>query len=83
MRNAKRLKRLTDNLLDVTKIEGQSLMLKKEKFNMNILISEVLKDYMNKQKNQQKVEIVYDFKHKADTIVELIEIEYHKLSTIF
>ena len=70
MRNAKRLKRLTDNLLDVTKIEGRSLMLNKEKFNMNILISEVLKDYMNKQKNQQKVEIVYDFKHKADTIVE-------------
>ena len=70
MRNAKRLKRLTDNLLDVTKIEGQSLMLNKEKFNMNILISEVLKDYVNKQKNQQKVEIVYDFKHKEDTIVE-------------
>ena len=45
-------------------------MLNKEKFNLNILISEVLKDYMNKQKNQQKVEIVYDFKHKADTIVE-------------
>ena len=54
MRNAKRLKRLTDNLLDVTKIEGRSLMLNKEKFNMNILISEVLKDYVNKQKNQQK-----------------------------
>ena len=70
MRNAKRLKRLTDNLLDVTKIEGRSLMLNKEKFNLNILISEVLKDYVHKQKNQQKVEIVYDFKHKADTIIE-------------
>ena len=70
MRNAKRLKRLTDNLLDVTKIEGQSLMLNKEKFNLNILISEVLKDYVNKQKNQQKVKIVYDFKHKEDIIVE-------------
>ena len=70
MRNAKRLKRLTDNLLDVTKIEGRSLMLNKEKFNMNILISEVLKDYMNKQKDQLTAKIVYDFKHKADTIVE-------------
>ena len=70
MRNAKRLKRLTDNLLDVTKIEGRSLMLNKEKFNMNILISEVLKDYVNKQKNQPKLEIVYDFKHKEDIIVE-------------
>jgi signal transduction histidine kinase len=50
MRNAKRLKRLTDNLLDVTKIEGRSLTLTKEKFNMNILISEVLKDYVKTEK---------------------------------
>jgi signal transduction histidine kinase len=70
MRNAKRLKRLTDNLLDVTKIESHSLMLNKEKFNMNILISEVLKDYVNKQKNQLIVKIVYDFKRKEDIIVE-------------
>ena len=70
IRNAKRLKRLTDNLLDITKIESQSLKLNKEKFNLNILISEILKDYINKQKNQQKVEIVYDFKHKEDIIIE-------------
>jgi signal transduction histidine kinase len=70
MRNAKRLKRLTDNLLDISKIESQSLMLNKEKFNLNILISEILKDYMNKQQNQQKAEIVYDFKHKEDIIIE-------------
>ena len=69
-RNAKRLKRLADNLLDITKIESRSLMLNKEKFNLNILISEVLKDYLNKQKNQQTVKIVYDFKHKEDIIVE-------------
>ena len=70
IRNAKRLKRLTDNLLDITKIESQSLMLNKEKFNLNILISEVLKDYVGKQKKQQKVKIVYDFKHKEDIIIE-------------
>ena len=70
IRNAKRLKRLTDNLLDITKIESQSLLLKKEKLNLNILISEVLKDYVNKQKNQQKIEIVYDFKHKEDINIE-------------
>jgi signal transduction histidine kinase len=70
MRNAKRLKRLTDNLLDVTKIESHSLILNKEKFNMNILISEVLKDYVNKQKNQLIIKIVYDFKRKDDIIVK-------------
>ena len=70
MRNAKRLQRLTNNLLDITKIESQSLLLKKEKLNLNILISEVLKDYVNKQKNQQKIEIVYDFKYKDDINIE-------------
>jgi signal transduction histidine kinase len=70
IRNAKRLKRLTDNLLDITKIESQSLMLNKEKFNLNILMSEFLKDYVDKQKKQQKVKIVYDFKHKEDIIIE-------------
>jgi signal transduction histidine kinase len=30
----------------------------------------VLKDYINKQKNQLKVEIVYYFKHKADIFLE-------------
>ena len=70
IRNAKRLKRLTDNLLDITKIESQSLMLNKEKLNLNILIAEVLKDYVSKQKNQQKIEIVYDFKHKEDINIE-------------
>src|SRR6185436_18518598 len=68
--NAKRLKRLTDNLLDVTKIEGSSLKLNKEKFNLNILISEVLKDYVNKQKDQLTAKIVYDFKRKGDIIVD-------------
>ena len=70
LRNAKRLKRLSDNLLDITKIETRSLNLNKKFFNLNILISEVLKDYVNKQKNQLKVEIVYYFKHKADIFLE-------------
>ena len=68
-RNAKRLKRLSENLLDVTKIESQSLMLKKENLNINILISEVLKEYVHKKSNKQMVKIVYDFKCKNDDIM--------------
>jgi signal transduction histidine kinase len=70
MRNAKRLKRLTDNMLDVTKIESQSLMLNKEKLNLNAMMSEILKDYVNKQNKQQMTKIVHDFKHMEDTIIE-------------
>ncbi|HJT84178.1 MAG TPA: ATP-binding protein [Nitrososphaeraceae archaeon] len=81
MRNAKRLKRLTDNVLDVTKIESQSLMLKKEKINLNILIYEVLKEYVNKElKQQQMIKIVYDFKYTNDDII--VEADRVKLAQV-
>jgi phospho-acceptor domain-containing protein len=38
-RNAKRLQRLTEDILDVTKIESQSLNLKKEQFDLNEVIT--------------------------------------------
>ena len=47
VRNAKRLKRLADDIVDVTKIESQSLKLNKEQLNLNALISNVIYDYKN------------------------------------
>jgi signal transduction histidine kinase len=70
IRNAKRLKRLTDNVLDVTKIESQSLVFNKAKLNLNSVISDVLKEYVNKNITQETPKIVYDFKPKNDMIVE-------------
>jgi two-component system, OmpR family, sensor histidine kinase VicK len=43
-RNAKRLHRLTEGVLDVTKIESQSLSLNKEQFNIKNLISNAIND---------------------------------------
>jgi two-component system, OmpR family, sensor histidine kinase VicK len=45
-RNAKRLHRLTEDILDVTKIESQSLNLNKEQFNLNEVISNAIDDMM-------------------------------------
>ncbi len=47
IRNAERLKRLADDIVDVTKIESQSLKLNKEQVNLNDLISNVIYDYKN------------------------------------
>ncbi|HYX55463.1 MAG TPA: HAMP domain-containing sensor histidine kinase, partial [Nitrososphaeraceae archaeon] len=44
IRNAKRLQRLTENILDVTKIESQSLKLNKERFNLNDVITNAIDD---------------------------------------
>ena len=43
-RNATRLERLTNDILDVTKIEGKSLTLNKEKFNISEVISAAVDD---------------------------------------
>ena len=43
-RNARRLERLTKNILDVTRIESNRLLLEKERFDMNTKIENVIKD---------------------------------------
>ena len=44
IRNAKRLQRLTNDILDVTKIEGKSLELNKEEFNLNDVVINAMND---------------------------------------
>jgi signal transduction histidine kinase len=44
LRNANRLKRLTDDILDITRIESQSLNLTMEEFDLNEKITNVIQD---------------------------------------
>jgi two-component system, OmpR family, sensor histidine kinase VicK len=46
-RNAQRLKRLAEDILDVTKIETQSLILNKERLNLNDVVISSIKDVKN------------------------------------
>jgi signal transduction histidine kinase len=44
IRNAKRLRRLTEDILNITRIESKSLSIKKELFNLNeMILSAILK----------------------------------------
>jgi two-component system, OmpR family, sensor histidine kinase VicK len=47
IRNAKRLQRLAEDILDVTRIEGQTLKLNKELFNLNDIIVQSIQDRKN------------------------------------
>ena len=61
-RNAKRLQSLTSDILDVTRIESQTLKLEKERFNIIDLVSEVVNDNLERTKNNnnnKKVELLY------------------------
>ncbi len=46
-RNAQRLKRLAEDILDVTKIETQSLILNKERLNLNDVVVSTINDVKN------------------------------------
>jgi two-component system sensor histidine kinase VicK len=54
IRNAKRLKQLTENILDVTKIESRSLALKKERFNLTEMVRNAIADLGNQIRNEIK-----------------------------
>ncbi|HEX6646197.1 MAG TPA: HAMP domain-containing sensor histidine kinase [Nitrososphaeraceae archaeon] len=45
VRNAKRLQRVADGIIDVTTIESQSLKLNKEELNLNDVITNIIDDY--------------------------------------
>ena len=44
-RNAKRLQRLTEDILDITRIEGRTLKLNKQSFVLSKVIREIVQDY--------------------------------------
>jgi signal transduction histidine kinase len=46
-RNAKRLERLTEDILDITRIESKSLELKKERFNLSEILRNATADFQN------------------------------------
>ena len=50
VRNAKRLNRLSDEILDVTKLESQTLELKKEQFNLNDIIFHAMDEIVLSEK---------------------------------
>ncbi|MEP6576278.1 MAG: ATP-binding protein [Nitrososphaerota archaeon] len=60
-RNAERLQRLAEDILDVTKIESQSLRLKKELFNLNDVIVQCIQDYRTRiPKANENIKIIYE-----------------------
>ncbi|MCC2648133.1 MAG: histidine kinase, partial [Nitrososphaeraceae archaeon] len=61
IRNAKRLQSLTEDILDVTKIESNSLILNKQQFNLNDMITSAINDIIVKKDfNSENVKILYE-----------------------
>ena len=79
-RNAKRLQRLAENILDVTKIEGGTLELHKERFNIIDFISNVLKDYSTELTKEQKDKFMFSYRPEEKCI--LVEADSNRITQV-
>jgi signal transduction histidine kinase len=81
-RNARRLKQLTEAIIDVTRIESHTLSLKREQFNINDVIKDVVQDFRsqaegdNKGGSQTKIQ----FEPKEDII--FVEADKGRISQV-
>ena len=71
IRNAKRLQRLTEEILDISRIESKSLDLKKESFNLSEMILNAVADSNNQVAKEHKdTNLKLDFDSKEDIFIE-------------
>jgi two-component system, OmpR family, sensor histidine kinase VicK len=79
IRNAKRLKELTENILDITRIENQSLNLHKEVVNMDELILKALEDIKSQTNYKKSIRLIYDDSKKESSSPLLVEVDRGRL----
>lgn len=68
IRNAKRLEKLTEDILDVSRIEGKNLQLSKSYFDLNQTIKQVIEDHQ-KEALDKDIQIIFDFKKNVPATV--------------
>jgi signal transduction histidine kinase len=78
-RSAKRLHNLTEHILDITKIESQSIQLRKQRINLNEVILGVISQYASQIKKLKNVNV--SFTSKGDDI--FVEADRLRLSQVF
>ena len=69
LRNAIRLHQLTEDILDVTRIESNTLKLRKERFNLNDVIVDAVEDYREQIANGN-VKLMYEPGNNNTLVVE-------------
>ncbi|WP_161486305.1 sensor histidine kinase [Candidatus Nitrosocosmicus hydrocola] len=66
-RNAKRLKKLAEDILDVTRIEGYSMNLKKDEFRINEIVTENVENYKLTLSNKN---IIFNVELMGDPLIQ-------------
>ena len=69
MRNAEKLSKLAEDLLDLTKIENDKLKLRKEIFDLDKLLHDAVSDF--------KSQLAYHYNHQQEHSISKIELRYY------
>jgi two-component system sensor histidine kinase VicK len=79
-RNAKRLQKLTDDILDVSRIESQTLKLNKELFDLNDVIAYIIEDFRNNIEEELRgnIELIYEAKKNNNNHYHHVLVEADK-----
>lgn len=74
VRNSKRLHQLTEDILDVTRIEGHALRLNRAPCNINDIIKTAVEDNLAQiEKNRTKHDLTIEYKSKEDEIIAEVD----------
>lgn len=85
MRNARRLQRLAENILDVTKIEGQILKLYKQQFDLKDLVADALDDFRNSREykdKEGKVQLSFQQENENEDNNIIVEADKEKIRQV-
>jgi signal transduction histidine kinase len=69
IRNAKRLNRLQEDILDVTRIESNLLRIDKAEFNLNQTIIQIVEDFNNQLQDKKTIRLTYKSTPRENIIV--------------
>jgi signal transduction histidine kinase/CheY-like chemotaxis protein len=75
IRNAKRLRKLTENILDVTKIESQSLTINKQHCKLNDIMTNVIADHKKEEGDNKRRKIKFANFSNNDNIIVYADAE--------
>jgi signal transduction histidine kinase len=81
IRNCRRILQLTNDILDVAKIERGSLILNKEKFDLREMILEILGEYEHTIKNRNNVKFFFESPESNNNTIE-VEADKGRLSQV-
>jgi signal transduction histidine kinase len=83
IRNSKRLMKLAEDILNVAKIESGSFFLKKERFDIGELISEIMNDFEEKiVENKKNIKLFFELHNGNNNNKIIVEADKNRLSQV-